>query len=122
MPNPVVHFEINARDGAAMQQYYGDLFAWKIDASNPMNYGLVDTDAGGEGIMGGIGPSEDGSVSTLFYVQVPDVQAALDRAVSLGGSVVRPMEVIPGMVTMAVFADPEGNQVGLVAEQTPATE
>lgn len=41
---------------------------------------------------------------------------------SLGGSVVRPMEVIPGMVTMAVFADPEGNQVGLVAEQTPPAE
>jgi hypothetical protein len=119
MGSPVVHFEINARDSGKMQKYYSDLFGWRVDASNPMNYGLVDTDSGGEGIAGGIGQTEDAQSSTLFYVQVPDVQAALDRAVSLGGSVMQPVQVIPGMVTMAVFADPEGNQVGVVAEQTP---
>jgi hypothetical protein len=119
MGNPVVHFEINARDGGKMQKYYSDLFSWKVDASNPMNYGLVDTDSGGKGIAGGIGQAEDEGISTLFYVEVPDVQAALDRAVSLGGSVIAPVQVIPGMVTVAVFADPEGNQVGIVADQPP---
>jgi hypothetical protein len=119
MGNPVVHFEINAGDAGKMQSYYASLFGWKVDASNPMNYGLVDTDSGGQGIAGGIGPAEAGPPYTIFYVQVPDVQAALDRAVSLGGSVVTPVQVIPGMVTLAIFADPEGNQVGIVAEQTP---
>jgi predicted enzyme related to lactoylglutathione lyase len=120
MGNPVVHFEINSANAPQVQQYYASLFGWKVDASNPMNYGLVDTDSGGQGIAGGIGPiDEGGQPSTRFYVQVPDVQATLDRAVSLGGSVVTPVQVIPGMVTLAVFADPEGNQVGIIAEQTP---
>lgn len=120
MGNPVVHFEINAKDGGAAQKYFSELFGWKVDASNPMNYGLVDTDSGGRGISGGIGetdnPDEQG---VIFYVEVPDVQAALDRAVSLGGSVVTPVQVIPGMVTLAVFADPQGSRVGIIAEEVP---
>ena len=47
MGNPVVHFEVAGKDGPALQKFYGDLFDWKIDNSNPMGYGLVDTDSGG---------------------------------------------------------------------------
>ena len=43
MPNPVVHFEVQSADAAKAQKFYGDLFGWHIDASNPMNYGMVDT-------------------------------------------------------------------------------
>jgi len=53
-------------------------------------------------------------VRTTFYVQVPDLQATLDQAVAKGGKVVMPPMEIPGMVTLAQFADPEGNLVGLV--------
>ena len=120
MGSPVVHFEITGRDGPKLQKYYSDLFGWKIDAANPMNYGLVDTDSKGEGIAGGISQDDNpANQMVTFYVQVPDVQASLDKAVSLGGSVVSPVTVIPGMVTMAVFADPEGHTIGIVAEQTP---
>lgn len=102
-----------------MQKYFSDLFGWKIDANNPMNYGLVEA-PDGRGIGGGIGQTDEAYQQWVtFYVQVQDVQASLDRAVSLGGSVVVPVQVIPGMVTMAVFADPEGHRIGLVAEQTP---
>ena len=33
MANPVVHFEIMGKDGAALQKFYADLFGWTIDAS-----------------------------------------------------------------------------------------
>ena len=33
-----------------------------------------------------------------------------------------PVTTIPGMVTFALFSDPEGNVVGLVSDQTPAQE
>ena len=36
---------------------------------------------------------------------------------SLGGKIVQDVTVIPGMVTMAQFSDPEGNIVGIVAAQ-----
>ena len=51
----------------------------------------------------------------MFYIGVDDVEAALQKAESLGGSrVFGPMEVPEGP-TIGQFADPEGNMVGLFA-------
>ena len=111
MGAPVVHFEIHANDAAKMQAFYSELFDWKIDANNPMNYGLVETGAGGIG--GGIDQVEE-APWTILYVEVADPQATLDAVVAKGGSVVAPVTEIPGMVTFAIFADPEGNTIGLV--------
>ncbi len=49
-----------------------------------------------------------------MYAQVDDPQAYLDKAVALGGKVVMGVTVIPDMVTMALFADPDGDVTGLV--------
>jgi predicted enzyme related to lactoylglutathione lyase len=114
MPNPVVHFEIVGPNGKKLQQYYADLFGWEVNTNNPMGYGLVDTKAGG--IPGGIGVS-DGPAWVTAYVAVDDLQATLDKAVSMGGKVVIPVTEVPGAVTMAMFADPEGNLVGLLKNQ-----
>ena len=45
MGQPVVHFEVIGKDGQQLQHFYADLFGWKIDADNPLNYGSVE-DAG----------------------------------------------------------------------------
>ncbi|MDO8615745.1 MAG: VOC family protein [Dehalococcoidia bacterium] len=116
MGSPVVHFEINGRDGKKLHDFYSRLFGWKIDAGNPMNYGLVETDSGGHGINGGIGQSDQGNQVT-FYVEVADPQAALNQIEGLGGRTIVPVTVIPNMVTFAQFADPEGNVVGLVKSE-----
>jgi len=58
MGNAVIHFEVVGADGAKLQQFYGDLFGWKMNTDNPMNYGIVDN--GGEGINGGVGQSSNG--------------------------------------------------------------
>ena len=112
MPNPIVHFEIVGPDGPALQKFYGDLFDWKLNADNPMNYALVDTGAGEQGVGGGISSSD--TAQTVFYVGVDDAQKYLDMAVAAGGKVVHPVEEIPNMVIFAQFADPQGNIVGLV--------
>ena len=114
MGQPVVHFEILGKDPKKLQGFYGDLFGWHIDANNPMNYGIVDTHGDG-GIGGGIGPAE-GQTQVTFYVQVDDPQAYLSKIESAGGKTIVPMTEIPDMVTFALFADPEGNVVGLVKE------
>ena len=72
---------------------------------------MVDTQAGG--INGGIGPAQDGKRVTV-YVQVPDLQAYLDKAEKLGAKTIMPPTEIPGAVTMAMFADPEGNVTGMI--------
>jgi uncharacterized protein len=117
MGNPVVHFEITAKDPEKASAFYGELFGWKLNPIPGMGYTLVDTDAAGSGIAGGIGAGDESLVT--FYVEVPDVQAALDRAVALGSKVVRPVVGMEGGVTTAVFSDPQGNVIGLVEAGAP---
>lgn len=112
MPNPIVHFEIVGKDGKELQDFYGSLFDWKVDANNEWNYGMVDTQAGG--IPGGIGPTMDGAARVTVYAQVPDLQAYLDKAEKLGGKTLMPPTEIPGAVTMAMFTDPVGNVMGMI--------
>jgi len=109
---PVTHFEINAQDAPATQKFYRDLFGWGIDADNPDNYGMIDTKTKGTGINGGIGASQQGKSWVTFYVECDDPAATLAKAERLGGR--RVMEPMQSMnVTYALFADPEGNVIGL---------
>ena len=114
MPNPVVHWEIQSNDPEKSRSFYARLFDWHIDASNPWNYGIVDTHSEG-GINGGIGPRGNGGPGQVtFYVQVDDLQAYLDKAESLGGKTIMPPTEIPGVTTIASFSDLEGRTIGLV--------
>ena len=114
MPHPVIHFEIAGREPAKLMDFYRQAFGWNIDANNPMNYGVTDTQSGGIG--GGIAP--DGPAVT-FYIEADDLRGQLDKVTSLGGTVVMDVTEIPGMVTMAKFADPDGNVIGLVKPVPP---
>jgi uncharacterized protein len=107
MAYPVVHFEVSGSDAVGLQSFYRDAFEWSIDADNPMSYGMVAAVEGG--IAGGVSPSMDGTSSVTFYIQVDDLQAALDR---VGTTVLPPMDV-PGGPSIAMFSDPAGNRIGL---------
>jgi predicted enzyme related to lactoylglutathione lyase len=125
MGQAVVHFEVVGKDGDKLQSYYADLFGWKINSDNPMNYGMVDgkdnkTANGDTGIGGGVGQGPEGyGGHVTFYVAVPDVEEALQKAESLGGKRVMGPEDIMGMVVLGQFTDPEGNLVGVVNDQSP---
>jgi len=120
MGQPVVHFEIIGKDPERLQGYYSELFGWEIDSSNPMNYGLVpregNTDPNGVGIGGGVGAGPEGyDGHVTFYVGVPDVEAALAKAESLGGTrMTGPNKMSDPDLETALFTDPEGHVVGLV--------
>ena len=112
MAYPVTHFEINAQDAPATQKFYKDLFGWGIDTDNPDNYGMIDTKNKGTGINGGIGASQQGRSWVTFYVECDDPAATLAKVERLGGRrVMEPMESMN--VVYALFADPEGNVIGL---------
>jgi predicted enzyme related to lactoylglutathione lyase len=120
MGQPVVHFEVIGKDAEKLQSYYAELFGWQIDANNPMKYGIVqrdgNTNSDGVGIGGGIGTGPEGyDGHVTFYVEVPDVEEALARAESLGGSrMMGPEEPMPGL-EIGLFNDPEGRLVGVVS-------
>ncbi len=119
MGQPVVHFEIMGKDGEKLRSYYSELFGWEIDADNPMNYGIVQRDGNtgtdGVGIGGGVGAAPEGyDGHVTFYIEVPDVEAALAQAESLGGKrMMGPMKV-PDGPEIGHFNDPEGHLVGVV--------
>jgi predicted enzyme related to lactoylglutathione lyase len=119
MGQPVVHFEVTGKDGKALSSFFSQLFDWDIDANNPMGYGIVDREKNlgpdGIGIGGGIATGPEGYTGHVtFYVHVPDVEAALGKAESLGGTrMMGPEEVMEGL-TIGLFTDPEGHVIGVM--------
>jgi uncharacterized protein len=123
MGQPVVHFEIIGKDPAKLRDYFGELFGWEFDlpspvsaaVSDPANYGFVNrmTTSDGTGIPGGVGGGAGYETHAVFYVAVPDVEAALAKAESLGGKRLMGPERAPSGLVVGHFTDPEGNLVGV---------
>ena len=113
----------NHRHGirARLRSYYGELFGWEFQVgdaateavSQPGNYGFVDGSTSGDGINGGVGGGEGYERRVLFYVSVPNVEAALKAAEDLGGKRRMGPEGTPGTIVVGQFTDPEGNLVGV---------
>jgi uncharacterized protein len=108
MPNPICHFEIGCRDRSKTKEFFNELFDWKMEDMGPATFIKTGTDIGGHISTLGHEPHN----YTIFYVQVDDVKAYLEKATSLGGKMLVPPVEIPSG-TFAWFADPEGNTIGL---------
>jgi predicted enzyme related to lactoylglutathione lyase len=124
MPDPVVHFEISGTAPAELRAFFGDLFGWEYEptpvadaVSDPDDYGFIDllTAGDGSGIRGGIGGGPGHPPRAMFYVGVPDVEQALERAERLGGTRRMGPETSPSGVVVGHFEDPEGNLIGLAS-------
>ena len=117
MAQPVAYFEVTSPDQERAQRFYGDLFGWQVSADPAMGgYALVDTGAGAGALGGGIGAADDGQARVRIYIKVDDLDAYLARAEQLGGKPVVPPTDLPGDYgRFAIFADPDGNQVGLMS-------
>ena len=116
MGQPVAYFEIVSPDHERAQKFYSELFSWQVAADPAMGgYALVDTGAGEGAIGGGIGPGEGpGDKGVKIYIRVDDLETFLGRAEQLGGKRLVPPTELPGDAgKIAVFTDPDGNQVGL---------
>jgi predicted enzyme related to lactoylglutathione lyase len=108
------YIEFGTRDITATKRFYSDVFGWKIDSKNPMNYGMVNS-KGASGIGGGIGgggPGDSGS-RVLVYAEVPSIDTTLAKVESNGGRTIMPRTDI-GVVIMAIYTDPEGHMMGLI--------
>ena len=73
------------------------------------NYSLLDNE--GKGIGGGIG---EGDARVTVYIEVDDPEAYMTKVTKAGGKMLMPVTHIMEGVTIAMFADPEGNTVGLL--------
>jgi predicted enzyme related to lactoylglutathione lyase len=109
MGRPVVHFEIGCRNLQKTQEFYLQMFDWKMQPMGPAT--MIAAETGGiGGHMTSLG--HEPHHYTIFYVDVDDVSAYLKKAESLGGKTLVPPVRIP-TGTFAWMQDPEGNTVGL---------
>ena len=125
MGQPVVHFEIIGSDPARLRSYYSELFGWEFQlgdattdaVSQAGNYGFVDSATAGDGINGGVGGGKGYERRVLFYVDVTNVESALQKAESLGGKRQMGPEGTPGTLVVGQFTDPEGNVIGVAGSE-----
>ena len=114
MAHPVIHAEIRSADPDATRKFFGDLFGWKVASEGAFpGYTFIDTGVEG-GIYVAISPRQSAEDEVLFFVGVEDVAATLTRAEELGGTIIQPVQQVPG-TSFGVFADAQGHKVGVAA-------
>jgi uncharacterized protein len=60
MASPVVWFEVLGQNAEKLREFYSDLFDWKFQVQESMNYGMMNPAEGEKGIGGGVGAGMGG--------------------------------------------------------------
>ena len=118
MPNPVVQWQIVARDPEAVTAFYTSVFGWNVRTDNALGFRVVET--GDErGIDGGVWPSPpEGHNLVQLFIQVEDIDATIAKATAGGAQVLFPKQHLPDGDALAILLDPAGLSFGIY---TPAS-
>ena len=111
--HPIVHIELSSKDNVATGKFYSELFDWKVQQIPEMQYATFESGSGSVG--GGFNPVREGfpAGTITFYVQTDDIEATLAKVTKAGGQVIREKIDMGQTGQMAVFADFDGNIIGL---------
>ncbi|MBT2585753.1 VOC family protein [Arthrobacter sp. ISL-95] len=125
----VVHFEIPADNNERANTFYQSAFGWTLRPMEGMEYTAAitaptneDTGAPNEpgAINGALFPRTDALKTPILTIDVDNLDTALERVESAGGSVVQAKDAIPTMGWYAYFKDTEGNVLGVWQNDTSA--
>lgn len=112
MDCPIVWFEVLGQHGDKLQGFYGEVLGWSFESPPP------GTQTGRRSLRATLPflraarPTAEPPWWVTFYARVPDLDAAIAKARSLGSRVL----VAPtrhGDSVIAVVSDPEGHPLGL---------
>ena len=113
MGNPVVQWQIVAKEPELVARFYAALFGWKVNTNNALGYRMLDTGSA-RGIAGGVWPSPpEGHNLVQLFVEVDDIDAFITKASALGASVIVPKSELPDGDALAIVLDPAGLSFGL---------
>ncbi len=130
--NPVVHFEMPAKDKKRASDFYSSTFGWQMTLMGPEmgNYLMAATTETGENRM----PKTPGAINGGFFdyqdregfnmphlvISVDNLEEAMERVQASGGKILGgskgpdTIDDIPGVGRYVSFEDPEGNHVGML--------
>lgn len=107
----IKHIEFAGTDGASLRDFYGQLFDWPTSRRESAGFDYYDVDTGGD-FSTGIRHEPEGCAEIVVYVEVENVERAVERARGLGARVRIP-PMAHGALAFALIEDPQGNPVGL---------
>jgi predicted enzyme related to lactoylglutathione lyase len=111
MPAPIVHLEFLSADFGRTAAFYGDLFGWQTQQNASASYMKLE---GAEGTTAGwVRADSSQSPGPLPYVVVEDLISTLAKIEKAGGRVLARKLPFAGGGEIALFADPDGNVIGL---------
>ncbi len=132
MPNPVVHFEMPAKDKKRVSDFYSKVFGWQMQllGSEMGNYLLANTTEVDENRMA----KQPGAINGGFFdyqnkegfniphlvISVDNLEEAMKKVETAGGKIIGgasgpgKIDDIPGIGRYISFEDSEGNHVGML--------
>jgi predicted enzyme related to lactoylglutathione lyase len=107
----IAHVEIPSTDLDRSSSFLNKIFGWEFKAFGN-DYLLFNNY---KGIMVGLRKVENVSAgdTTVFHVNITDIDEVLKKAKENGGKVNREKTVIPATGWYALINDPDGNTIGL---------
>lgn len=108
------HFEIYGDEPEKLAAFYRDLFGWRMDRVEGLDYWRIYYDPDDASVAGGLTyrPRADPK-GWLQFVNVDSIDAAIASAEQMGARVVRPKTAVPRTAWVAVLADPAGNHFAI---------
>ena len=111
MAAPIVHLELRSFDFARTSAFYAKVFDWQTQQNATSTYMKLDADDGPS--AGWVRAEVSQAPGPLAYVVVDDLAATLAEVETAGGRVLVPKLAFAGGGEVALFADPDGNVVGI---------
>jgi uncharacterized protein len=124
--NPVVHFELPAKDRKRMADFYSGVFGWQAqmlgeEMGNYVTVSTVESDKNGRpknpgGINGGLYPvgKDENDRHPSLVISVDDILDSIGKVTKAGGKVLGEPTLIPGIGNYVSFIDTEGNTMSLL--------
>ncbi len=115
-PGKISYVQIPAADAGRSADFYETVFGWNIRRRDEDQIAFDDT--GGE-VSGAWLTERPPSLlpGVLIYINVEDVQRALERIMETGGEIVTPLTPQGEGEAFATFRDPAGNVLGIFHER-----
>jgi predicted enzyme related to lactoylglutathione lyase len=112
----IVHIEFKSSDFARTAAFYGKLFDWRTEQNASGSYMKLDSNDGPSG--GWVRADLVQAPGPIAYLLVDDLPAKLDAVERAGGRVLVRNLPFAGGGEIGLFADPDGNVLGLWHRKT----
>lgn len=111
MPAEIVHIEFKSANFARTAEFYARLFDWQTEQNGSGSYMKLNGTGGTSG--GWIRADLIQAPAPIAYLAVDDLEKTLAEVEEAGGRVLVRSQPFAGGGEVALFADPDGNVLGL---------